>query len=214
MEEARHPPDWERIECDFRAGLLSLREIAGRDGNVTEGAIRKRAKRDGWTRDLGAKIQAKADDLVRKEAVRSSVRNDNPVAERVLIEANAQVVAQVRSQHRLDIGRARALVAKLLAEIEAQTTEPELFARLGELMASDSGRDRANDLYQRVIGLGGRITNLKALTESLKNLVALEREAYGIENAPPPPPGSQDGGTGLRTLTDDELYAIAACGDS
>lgn len=57
----RITPDWERIEADYRAGLLSLREIGTKDGHVTEGAIRKRAKKLGWTRDLGARIQAKAD---------------------------------------------------------------------------------------------------------------------------------------------------------
>lgn len=43
------PIDWERIEGDYRAGILSLREIA-EAGGCTEGAIRKRAKRDGWDR--------------------------------------------------------------------------------------------------------------------------------------------------------------------
>lgn len=41
--------DWEAIERDYRAGVLSLREIAIPNG-ITEGAIRKRAKRDGWER--------------------------------------------------------------------------------------------------------------------------------------------------------------------
>lgn len=57
MGGAKKTPDWERIEADYRAGVLSLREIAAANG-ITEGAIRKRAKRDGWTRDLGAKIRA------------------------------------------------------------------------------------------------------------------------------------------------------------
>jgi len=42
--------DWLEIEGDFRAGVKSLREIANEHG-LTEGAIRKRAKRDGWLRD-------------------------------------------------------------------------------------------------------------------------------------------------------------------
>lgn len=54
-------PDWERIEADYRAGLLSVREIAASNG-VSHVAIGKRAKRDGWERDLQAKIKAKADD--------------------------------------------------------------------------------------------------------------------------------------------------------
>jgi hypothetical protein len=44
-------PDWERIELDYRAGVKTLRQIAAEHG-ITHGAINKRAKRDGWERDL------------------------------------------------------------------------------------------------------------------------------------------------------------------
>jgi hypothetical protein len=43
-------PDWERIEADYRAGLLSVREIAAAHG-VSHTAIQKRAK----SRKLGAR---------------------------------------------------------------------------------------------------------------------------------------------------------------
>lgn len=43
--------DWETIERDFRAGSRAVTSIAGEHG-ITEGAIRKRAKRDGWVRLL------------------------------------------------------------------------------------------------------------------------------------------------------------------
>ena len=68
--------DWEKIELDYRAGVKSLREIAA-EHDISDGAIRKRAKRDDWSRDLSAKINAKAEDLVRKELVRSEVRTQN-----------------------------------------------------------------------------------------------------------------------------------------
>ena len=48
--------DWERIELDYRAGIKTLRQIAEENG-ISHVAINKRAKRDGWTRDLSAKIQ-------------------------------------------------------------------------------------------------------------------------------------------------------------
>jgi len=49
-------PDWEAIETAYRAGALSLREIGAQYG-VTEGAIRKRAKRDGWVRKGGTQVR-------------------------------------------------------------------------------------------------------------------------------------------------------------
>lgn len=48
-------PDWERIEADYRAGIKTLRQIAD-DHGITHGAINKRAKRDGWSRDLSARL--------------------------------------------------------------------------------------------------------------------------------------------------------------
>jgi hypothetical protein len=43
--------DWEKVEMEFRAGMLSVRSFA-RNYNVVERTIRRRAKRDNWLRDL------------------------------------------------------------------------------------------------------------------------------------------------------------------
>lgn len=175
--------DWERIEADYRAGLLSLREIAAKDGGVTEGAIRKRAKKEKWARDLGAKIQQRADELVRKEAVRTAVRAASAANEREIVEANALRIAQVRNEHRQDITRSRAMVLKLLAELETQTDCLPEFLKLGEMLRreDDKGVDKLNDIYRAVISLPERTKTMKALSESLKNLIGLEREAYGLD---------------------------------
>lgn len=52
--------DWEAVERDYRAGLLSVREIGLAHG-VSHTAINKRAKKHGWDRDLKGKIRAKAE---------------------------------------------------------------------------------------------------------------------------------------------------------
>jgi hypothetical protein len=178
--------DWERIEGDYRAGILSLREIADL-GGCTEGAIRKRAKREGWVRDLGAKIQAKAEDLVRKQAVRSEYAE---ATERTIIEANAERIAQVRGEHRRDITRFRALVLKLLAECEAESADPAIFQQIGEILRrpDDNQQDKLNDAYMKAISLPQRIKGVKELADTLKTLVGLEREAYGIATEPDRPP--------------------------
>ncbi len=175
-------PDWEQIENAYRAGVLSLREIASAHG-ITEGAIRKRAKRDGWSRDLTAKIKSKADDLVRNSAVRSEVRTESSVPDRVLIEANAEVIATIRLEHRSDISRSRNLVIKLLEELESQTENRDLYDQLGDLMRKpdDKGMDKLNDLYHKVISLSSRSSTIKTLSDSLKTLVGLERQAYGMD---------------------------------
>lgn len=49
---------------------------------------------------LTPRIQQKADDLVRKQEVRKTVRTKTELTERVLIEATAEVIASVRMEHR------------------------------------------------------------------------------------------------------------------
>lgn len=49
MTEEKKPTDWERIELDYRAGILTLREMASAHG-ISNVSIHKRAKRDGWVR--------------------------------------------------------------------------------------------------------------------------------------------------------------------
>ena len=183
-------PDWDRIELDYRAGIKPLRTIAGEHG-ITDGAIRKRAKRDGWTRDLAKRIQAKADELVRKEAVRSEVRTEKAASERQVIEANAIAVADVRLAHRQDIHRSRRIVMSLLDELEQQTGSDTaaMLEQLGELLRTEdkNGQDKLNDLYHKLISLPGRAKTMKDLGESLRVLVALERQAFGLddkENSP------------------------------
>lgn len=181
-QSEKSAPDWERIEANYRAGLLSVREIAASQG-ISHTAIQKKAKAEGWERDLGAKIRAKADQLVAKREVATQVATEKLETERGIVEANAEVIAQVRLNHRSDIARARKLCMSLLAEIEVETDNLDLFEELGELLRADDdkGQDKRNDAYRRVISGASRIDSMKKLADALKVLVGLEREAYGIE---------------------------------
>lgn len=183
-------PDWERIEADYRAGLLSVREIAAAQG-ISHTAIQKRAKSEGWERDLGKRIQAKAEALVAKREVASQVATETKAAtDAVIVEANAQVIANIRLAHRKDISRARSIAMNLLGELEVETDNLALFEELGEILRSDDekGQDKRNDVYRKVISGATRVDSMKKLAETLKTLIGLEREAYGVAEDPPPPP--------------------------
>lgn len=63
--------DWEAIERAYRAGSLSIRTIAERQG-VSDTAIRKKAKVQGWARDLSDQVRKE----VRSKLVRGEVRTN------------------------------------------------------------------------------------------------------------------------------------------
>ncbi|MCE0801995.1 hypothetical protein LVQ77_17055 [Buttiauxella sp. S04-F03] len=174
-------PDWEAIESAYRAGVLSVREIASHHG-LTHTSINKRAKRDGWERDLKAKVKAKADALVSKREVSRQVSTETALTERQLIEASAEVIANVRMQHRGDIKRARELANALLDELAGECSDVSALNELGEMLRQpdDKGMDKLNDLYQKVISMPSRVKAMKDLGDTLKTLIGLEREAYDI----------------------------------
>lgn len=182
---AKQAVDWERVEMLYRAGTVSVREIAAEAG-ISHTAINKRAKRDEWARDLKAKIKAKADAKVSRATVSSEVSAQTKITEAVRVEIEAEVSARIQLSHRADIGKARRLAIKLLDELDAQTGSVPELEDLGELLRKENanGVDRLNDIYRAVISLPERTKTMKALSESLKNLIGLEREAYGIESLP------------------------------
>ena len=176
--------DWEALEIQYRAGIRSLKNI-GSEFGVSDAAIIKRAKRDNWSRDLRAKIQARADAKVSASLVRAEVSAQTKVREQEVVEANAQAVADIRLAHRSDIRRARNLTNSLLAELEAQT-DPSTLAmlhELGELLRNedDNGQDRRNDLYMKVISLSERSKTMKTLADSLRVVVDMERTAFSMD---------------------------------
>ena len=178
-------PDWERIELDYRAGALSLREIAANHPGTNHVAIARRAKAEGWTRDLSERIKAKAEDLVTRAAVTADVTANRAVTEKQVVEANAQDQASVRLAHRKDIQRKRAIVLSLMDELEAQVgpENASLLADLGDMLRNpdENGQDKLNDLYRKIISLPERAKTAKTLAETLRITIDMERQAFGMD---------------------------------
>lgn len=109
--------DWERVEVEYRAGQLSIREISRAHG-VTDTAVRKRAKSEKWTRDLTEQVRRAA----RSEAVRSAVRSDlsrEPVSDDEIVATFGARGARAIEGHLARADRLKALADKLTTELEA-----------------------------------------------------------------------------------------------
>lgn len=192
MSTSKPTPDWHVIEFDYRAGIKPLRQMAEEHG-ITHGAINKRAKKEGWSRDLGAKIRAKADELVSRAAVSEEVSKARLATEREVVESNAEMQYQARMRHRSDLADLRRIYCLLLRELEDSCTPEgrEELVRLLELVVSaevdpDDPRGQARaekmrDSLHRAISLSTRIDNAKKLVEIQEKIIRLEREALGIK---------------------------------
>jgi hypothetical protein len=190
--------DYDRIEPDWRAGIKSPPQMAAEYTEATgvavsHTAIIKHFKSRGIPRDLKAKVQAKADAMVLDAMVSGKVSTETKTSDTEKINIAATQSATVQIAHRRDITRMRNLVLRLLDECEAEASDPGLFRDIGVIMRSpdDKGQDKLNDAYQKIISLPQRIKGVKELAETLKVLIGLEREAYGISQIPEPQ-GSND----------------------
>jgi hypothetical protein len=187
--------DWAGIEREYRVGIRSLRSLGDQYG-VSEGAIRKRANKDGWTKDLAAKVQARADELVRKEEVRKQVRTERESANRVLdesernvVEVNAQVQATVMREHRETLQTVRGVLREMIAEVESLTFRPELIERLLDMIgehceseAEQKAQIKRIEAFTKAMNIHVRVDSLKKLVEASRTVVQTEREIFGMDN--------------------------------
>lgn len=189
MTDAAAPPakgtkpdvDWERVEREYRGGQLSTCEIARQQGPgvISEGAIRKRARKEGWVRDLTARVNA----AVRTETVRAAVRDANPQTDREIVKEFAQRGAAVAELQRGDIRKSRERISAMGDMLD------KLLA--GEVVDAD--------LVQRVLGKESLIDATDTLVRSLYRVIAMERRAWNLDG------GANEDDDAHTALTDADL---------
>jgi len=157
----RKQVDWESVERDYSAGLLSLREIAAKY-NTTHTTIKTKADKENWSRNLGAKIAAAADKKLSKLQLSTELSTEKAASEKEVVEANAQAIVNIKLGHRTSIKKVNSLVESLLDEIETLNKD------------------------KSVENLPMRVDVTKKLMDTLKTSIDKERQAFGIVDVPTP----------------------------
>lgn len=191
--------EWDLIERDWRAGVKSQAQMSKEYG-VSRAAMQKHFEKRGITRDLGGKVRSAAATIVAQTvAVQASPpgATSSPAAEKDIIEANAAMQSQIILQHRNDIQRSRRLSMALLNELESQTDHLDLIDQLQDVLhdPDDKGMARRLELLERLTSLGSRAGTMKSLADTLRSLVALERQAFGLDEK-----GDEDTGNGIEDV--------------
>ncbi|EJB1612753.1 hypothetical protein MUI22_002872 [Salmonella enterica] len=188
-------PDWEAIETAYRAGIMSLRDIGALHG-VTEGAIRKKAKKLEWVRKDGTQVRKNGTQkntvrTTRKPASSGAVQKHSQLEAEPPADTKPEAVRkkvgtnhppfQPGNQHALKHGGyARRLLLKdeVVEDARALTLEDELFRlRANNLMAAENiGRwltllEDAEEEQQRKILMDNISAAEKAM---MRNTVRIE----------------------------------------
>lgn len=185
MAASRNNADWEAVRVDYCAGQMSIREIA-RKHDVAESYIRRRAKENGWERDLSGKVQERVrSKLVRtvertpnaQEEVRTTKRTDAEI-----IEAAAETAVQVVQIHRRDVRHGRSICAALFAELQDTSANRELIAECIDSETQDDLSPTRRNQMMKAISLPTRARAMLDLSAAMKNLVAVERQAFSLDD--------------------------------
>lgn len=202
MAAARKDVDWESVERQYRAGILTLRQIAEQH-SVSHTAVSKKAREQGWEQDLTAKIAEKAKAMLSKAEVSNKVSTGESVNQQEIVESNAQAIVNIVVGHRVTIRRNRSLSEKLMSELEAQCDSQNELEHLSEILAcsDDSATEKLATLCRKVVSLPSRVDSAKKLAETVRILVGLEREAFGMDKeAPAEQPLSKESLSTLKRL--------------
>jgi hypothetical protein len=179
--EKRPPIDWEAIERDYAAGMLSVREVA-KKFSISHTAIQKRAKEWNWSRDLSKKIKR----AVARKLVASSVATLN---EKDIVEAEAATVASVQVLHRKDISKSQAIVEKLRAQLdEALENREAIEEAIDKATVGEDGKVKYAKRWsmKKAVSLPTHAGVLRDLAVAQKTLIGLERQAFNMGDDPEP----------------------------
>lgn len=195
--------DWEGLEPFYRGNKMSLREI-GLMFDVRAPSIVKHARLQDppWTRDAEGEIHARADELVNEATAHAAnsdpdSANSTPrvVSRAIVIQATADLIAQVRLGQRQRFGEVASLATDMFRALREQFDNRLDLQTLGELMAqvTESGKPtELTKMYFDVVALPGQIKAFKDLSDIIGRLTDMETKAYKLEKAP-------EGGDGGRT---------------
>ena len=177
--------DWAGVEREFRAGVKTLRVI-GADFGVSHVAIKKRADKEKWARDLSARIKERTAQKVNKAAVTKSVNKAAVVSDQVVVEANAELQKQVILSHRTDLRALRASIVEMAGELSAANKRELQDALETILKTRTDGMDKQGiaaleRAFDAALSLGGRATAGQRLANALATLIDKERIAFSID---------------------------------
>lgn len=172
----KHAIDWESIEREYRVGQLSIKEIGRRFG-ITHSAIVKRAKKDGWLRNLSG--------AVKTEIQNRLLTGDAPLqSEKEIVDVAAKRGVELIREHRRDIGNGRALVTTLFQELKTASQDIEqLESAIQDETKGDKNSQRRSQML-RAVSLPSRAGTIRDLSMALSRLIPLERQAFNLDEGP------------------------------
>jgi hypothetical protein len=192
LKGKRAKTDWEGVESQYRANVVSLRVIGSQFG-ISEGAIRKRAKAEGWEKDLSHQVRKAAKEkLVRIESTQPAKEGTQkgtqaPLKDEDVVALAAEVIVTVARDHRAKLRDSRTIFSIMLDELrEASENRNEIEEAIIDETKGDAASSKRRGMMLRAVALPSRAGIMVNLSAAMKNIIALERQSFNMDDAPLP----------------------------
>lgn len=171
--------DWDAIEPHYRAGIRSLRDL-GKEFGVSDAAIVKHARVNGWTRNLRGKIEAKTREKVSAAMVRAEVSAETRLTETVRVEVESEVRARIEIAQSEDIKELRDSSMLMARETASTSEQIENLRRLGEIM-SEGDEGKMREVYERILSQPGRAKAHKDSVDTAIKAMEFQRKVLRLD---------------------------------
>jgi hypothetical protein len=173
MANKKNKPDWIALYEEYRTGQFS-NVVLGKKYGVNESAIRKRAQKESWEKDLIVEVQRRVrEKLVRGEGEQKgetrrtpSVRDDEEI-----VEEASQRGVEVINSHRKDIAKLRTIAQTLLGELEQNQKQSIVVGK---------GEDKK--VIEIELSLKEKSEILRNISQAAAKYIPLERQAFNLND--------------------------------
>jgi hypothetical protein len=152
--------DWDAMEPEYRAGVLSNMALADRY-DCTESAVRDHAKKFGWTRNLADKVRESISENLLRGELRDAATPRNKDDQ--VVHQAAAAGTQIVLRHRDSIARQQRIKERLEQELEKMTAPGEM---------------------KGLTPLAAAVKISEALARTTSLLTGLERQAFNLDAQP------------------------------
>lgn len=179
--------DWDAAELDYRAGVLPFTAIAVKHG-ITVAKLKSKAQKFGWERRALDPLAIKQAHGIASSPSPARFGMDSILSPPDLEQMAILSAATVLDIHRKDVAKLRGLSTKFtdaLAEVFNILADPANLADDATALSA---------VMRKLGAINGDATPadlLEKLSRVMVRLVAIERQAFGLDVMPNPDPGAE-----------------------
>lgn len=178
----RKEVDWEKVEREFRMGKMTYAEMSNEFG-INASTITRRAKKEGWTRDLSQLVRQETRAHISAQIVahaqethKSRISED---AKAVEIEAISN--AMLAADHERVGAKSRALFEVAIDQIAKELSDMPSLESLAIAVAQNAPEAEAG--LRKVLALPSLVDAAKKATEGAAKAIDVERKSRNMDEA-------------------------------